>query len=134
MNRDVFSGAALLFVSLGYFWATRSLPPGRDEPGPAFFPILLSGALALLATVILIRAWHAAKDEPPPRSWLLVGMTFLFPLAFATVGYAIATFVYSGSMALLLGRRRLHRIRHRRPPRPPPYMRLFSLFLGVPLP
>ncbi len=103
--RDRVSGAALLLLSLVYYFQARGLPSGRNEPGPVFFPTLLSVVLLILGLVILVRGWRAGGGKARPRSLWVIGVTVLYALGFSSIGFAVATVLYSGAVALVLGRR-----------------------------
>ncbi len=105
MNRDGVSGAALLLLSVLYFVAARELPSGRGEPGPVFFPTLLSGVLLVLALVLIVRGRRSNDGKARPRSLWVIGVTVLYALGFSSIGFAVATVLYSGAVALVLGRR-----------------------------
>ncbi|TDI35827.1 MAG: hypothetical protein E2P02_27120 [Acidobacteria bacterium] len=131
--RDGVSGAGLVLLSVFYFLAARGLPSGRGEPGPVFFPTLLSGVLLVLGLVILVRGWRSSGGEARPRSLLVIGITVLYVVVFSSIGFAIATILYSGAVALVLGRRGWGVLVFSAAATASIYF-LFGLGLGVPLP
>ena len=133
MNRDSVSGAALLLLSGAYFFAARGLPSARDEPGPVFFPTLLSGVLLVLALVILVRGWRSSAGEARRRSWRVIGVTVVYAVVFSSIGFATATVVYIGAVALVLGRRGWRVLALSAATTVSIYL-VFGLGLGVPLP
>lgn len=102
LHRDIFAGAALLVLAVIYALATRELPPGRGEPGPAFFPLILSASLATLALGILIRALRGSEsngDSAEPRHGLgkpllAMGLTALYVVFFEKLGFFVSTWLY----------------------------------------
>ncbi len=104
-HRDAVSGGVLLVLAGLYFFATRDLPPGQDEPGPAFFPVLLSGALSLLALILLVRGLQSRRtlpSHPKPsvaehrwRPSIVIALTILYVATFTTLGFAVSTWLYT---------------------------------------
>jgi hypothetical protein len=113
-HRDIFSGAALLLLAVTYALATRELPPGRGEPGPAFFPLILSAGLATLALGILIRALRGSEsngESVEPRHGLgkpllAMGLTALYVVFFEKIGFFVSTWLYCLFVTWLLAERR----------------------------
>lgn len=91
--KDIASGAFFLFVGLTYGAITvSSLPIGETfKMGPGYFPLILSGLLALLGLVLAVRG--IARNAPTmvlgPISWRAV----------ALISASIALF--AGSLRLL---------------------------------
>ena len=131
--RDGVSGAGLVLLSVFYFFAARGLPSGRDEPGPVFFPTLLSGVLLVLGLVILVRGWRSSGGEARTRSLWVIGITVLYALVFSSIGFAVATVLYGGAVALVLGRRGWGVLVFSVAATASIYF-IFGLGLGVPLP
>ena len=131
--RNSVSGVGLVLVSLFYFFAARGLPSGRDEPGPVFFPTLLSFVLLVLALVIMVREWRSRSGEARPRSLLIIGITVLYAVVFSSIGFALATALYGGAVTLVLGRRGWGVLMFSAAATVSIYF-IFGLVLGVPLP
>ena len=109
-HRDLISGGALLGLSILYCWGTLSLPPGRDEPGPAFFPVLLSLALGFIALLILVRGLRS-RPSGGPRAELggplvTMALTALYAIAFEPVGFLLSTFLYTLFLTLAYDQKR----------------------------
>jgi putative tricarboxylic transport membrane protein len=110
-RRDVASGSVLFLVALLYFIGTWGLPAGKDEPGPAFFPVLLSCALMLLALSILRQGMKAETEDAPSHTpWkpiLAVAVTALFVALFQVLGFVLSTLAYTLSITLMFRRDRI---------------------------
>lgn len=114
-HRDVVSGGVLLALSALYYHASRVLPAGRDEPGPAFFPVLLAGALAVLAVALVLRGWRNAPDdaETPPdgrRVAGAIGLTGLYVALFGTLGFLVSTALFTLAVTFMFNRGRSARV------------------------
>lgn len=119
MNRQALFALFLIILDVGYFAQAMSLPRPFQlgEPGPAFLPIILSLILFVSCVRIL---WQELADtvseedakevdrsvKIAPRSIVLILATVLFVWAFAPLGYWIATFLYTGTIAWLFERER----------------------------
>ncbi len=106
IHRDVMSGGVLLALAAVYYSASRDLPPGRGEPGPAFFPVLLSGILAILAVTLVVRGWQSAARTsaraPDTRRVVgAIGLTILYVAAFNALGFLVSTWLYALSVTLI---------------------------------
>jgi putative tricarboxylic transport membrane protein len=109
---DVVSGGLLVLLSAAYFVGTWSLPEGKGEPGPAFFPILLAGALGLSGLAILFQGLKKRNEETPPghairKPGLAALLTTLYVALFQTLGFAVSTWLYTLSVTLMFRRDRL---------------------------
>jgi putative tricarboxylic transport membrane protein len=111
-RRDIASGSVLFLVAALYFIGTWELPPGQGEPGPAFFPVLLSFTLMFLAVSILwqgLRAGHENEERahrPPWRPILAIVATVLYVVLFQVLGFALSTLIYTLSIMLMFRRGR----------------------------
>jgi hypothetical protein len=105
--RDRLSGAVLLTLAIIYFVAARGLPQGQDEPGPAFFPMMLAVALGLVSLVIVVRPERTTIDLPPLNpSLLVIVATIAYIVAFAELGYWASTLSYTFAMVAVSSKRR----------------------------
>lgn len=96
---DYISGLFLLVFSIVLFFSARQLPIwGPFGPTSGFFPIILSGLLALLSLIIIARAWfqngnaqRIRKIIGPNKKKLFYYLLsfFGFSLVFGTVGYTL---------------------------------------------
>jgi hypothetical protein len=90
--RDRILGCLLLILCGVVYWATLELPPPEYEPlGPAAFPLMLVGAIAVLAIPLILKPEPYVKAPPPPDGeyvkptpWLSVWL-LLAAVAFAAV-------------------------------------------------
>ena len=109
-------------IALAYYVASRDLPPGRDEPGPAFLPALLSGALFLLGLVLGCSGGAGGSELPPARpldgrsiatTAAAMAATILYAVLFPVLGArsprAVASGGDSGPGVPGLGRADRHR-------------------------
>ena len=115
LHRDTLAGVVLIALAVAYYVASRDLPPGRDEPGPAFLPALLSGALFLLGLVLGCSGGAGGSELPPARpldgrsiatTAAAMAATILYAVLFPVLGFAVSTWLYTLSLTLLFGRRR----------------------------
>jgi putative tricarboxylic transport membrane protein len=101
---DRTAGALLLALALAFgggalkqyaFW-------GPTGPGPAFLPFWLGVAMALLATLLLVGAWH---NSDPGAAWLpgreglrrlaiVVGVTVAFVALLNVTGMVLGTLLF----------------------------------------
>lgn len=119
MNRQALFALLLIILDVGYFAQALTLPRPFQlgEPGPAFLPILLSLILFISCVCILWQELAGTvsdvdKNEVDhsvriaPRSIVLIVATALFVWAFEPLGYWIATFLYTITVAWLFERER----------------------------
>ena len=131
---DLISGATLFILALVYGFGARGLTASGD-PGVALVPIGLAAALALLSAGIALSGWRklrrggadaghtalapsvdegrAAQDVPEDdvapdatRAWSVIGLTVLYAALFQTLGYVVATLLYTAAVAERFGARR----------------------------
>lgn len=97
---DVLCGLALLAVAALFGWQVTALPIGTAvRMGPGYFPMVLSGLLAVLGAIILIKALRSPEpeEEKGPIAWR--GMAFILPapvffgLTVRGLGFVPALFV-----------------------------------------
>jgi len=105
--RDVASGSVLVVLAVVYFLGARVLPSGRAEPGPAFFPYLLSAVLLGLALVIIARGFQERQnfDGELVRPALLIVLTVLYAFLFTPLGFLSSTLLYTAGVVTLVGER-----------------------------
>ena len=84
MNRIAFDRAnlacGLIFIAFAAFFGIQSMGMEIGEPlrmGPGFFPLFLSGVLALLGLVIIIQAARVKGEPIGAIPWR--GMLFILP-------------------------------------------------------
>jgi putative tricarboxylic transport membrane protein len=110
IHRDAVSGAVLFVFALVYYAGTRSLPSGQGEPGPAFFPILLSLALGGLGLSIFFQGIKKTSDRKTEvgfwKPGLTVALTALYVAVFQVLGFALSTCLYTFSVTALFRRDR----------------------------
>lgn len=122
LPRDVVTGTVLLIVAVVYGFHAGDFPEGRSgDPGPALFPYLLAFGLGALSLWIILRAlldgWRTRAVDVPPdtiggiaaysgliRVLVSIALTLGFVASFTTLGYVIATAIYSGALSLLFRR------------------------------
>ena len=111
IHRDAVAGAVLVILAGFYFYGTRDLPPGRDEPGPAFFPAMLSGMLFVLGSILTVQGFKHRDTAPPDRHhrWtvqLAMVFTILYLAAFVPLGFVVSTWLYTLAITLTFRRDR----------------------------
>ena len=131
---DLITGAALFILALVYGFGARGLTASGD-PGVAFVPIGLAAALALLSGRIALSGWRrlrrpdddagptplapgvdeggTARDAPEDsvapdstRASSVIGLTVLYAALFQTLGYVVATLLYTAAVADRFGAKR----------------------------
>jgi putative tricarboxylic transport membrane protein len=96
--------ATLLFLglALGAFVESMKLPFGRvSAPGAGFFPAVLAGLLALISLLAFVNAARSANEarlDAERLTWKKIVATvsslLVFGLAFESLGYLLATFLF----------------------------------------
>jgi putative tricarboxylic transport membrane protein len=102
---EAWSAGALGLVAVFAFIQARSLEVGSvTQPGPGFFPLVLSVALAVVAGALFVQARRAvgAPAEPIDRRRLAATLVALaaYVLLFERLGFVLATI---GMLAFLFG-------------------------------
>lgn len=77
--------------------------PGSDPVGPDADPAAPAADRADLRFA-LARLWN--RRAGPTRAWTVVGLTILYAALFQTLGYVLATLLYTGAVAERFGARR----------------------------
>ena len=112
LHQDVVSGGALLALAVGYGSVALTIPPGEGEPGPAFLPVALGLALAVLSLAIVRNGLRASDppnaDRPAYRAWLATLATLAYAALFQPMGFVLSTLAYSTAVTLLFSRDRGH--------------------------
>lgn len=111
---DLISGGSLFVVALAYGVGAGGLASPGDADA-ALVPIGLASALALLSAGIALSGWRKLRREvhtspgpgpAPTRAWTVIGLTILYAALFQTLGYVLATLLYTGAVAERFGARR----------------------------
>lgn len=108
---DLAAGLLLLAFAAVYYQQSFLIVRGfaSDRLGPAFFPRLLAGALAVLALALLARAVGGRSDPSPPpaaRTGLLAATLVLlvaYALVMPRVGFLVASPVFFAAVLVCLG-------------------------------
>jgi hypothetical protein len=124
LGRDGIAGLVCLAISIWLLVLTRGLPPALMVPiGPAVYPRVVLGLMALLSAILVIndvlasrRVLPAAPSPAPaapvaPRpNYLLVLAAFvefgLYVLLLPELGFRIATFLFVAALQVTLERPR----------------------------
>lgn len=124
LPKDIVPCCALLVLAGVYGIYALDLPAGRSgDPGPAVFPLILAGALAIFSLSLmsqsLLAAYRKAKLSPEkapaetPKALNYAGLgkvaialvlTIGFVASFQTLGYIIGTALYTALISLLFRR------------------------------
>lgn len=110
---DLMTGVGLLAFAAAYFQQSFAITVGfaGDRLGPTFFPRLLALVLAGCALVLIARALRGRSDPAPlpavrlPLLLGTLGLTVVYILALAPLGYLLATPPYLAALVWLLGYR-----------------------------
>lgn len=114
-HSDLIAAGALLALSAGVFAVSTGFPGGRSgDPGPAFFPRLVAGSIALLAVVQAVqyvRSDRRTVHEIDAATTRRVAVVTAFPVMYVfvmpfvgflltTIGFLAAFMWYSGARSL----------------------------------
>jgi putative tricarboxylic transport membrane protein len=101
LSRDGWAGLVVLAASLVLFGLTLELKANPLVPiGPGFYPRIVLGVTALLAALLVVTDWYAAKKAGPKAPADYAAVIFQFALfgiyvaALPWLGFRIATFAY----------------------------------------
>jgi putative tricarboxylic transport membrane protein len=101
LSRDGWAGLVVLAASLVLFGLTLELKANPLVPiGPGFYPRIVLGVTALLAALLVVTDWYAAKKAGPrvPADYAAVVLQFavfgIYVAALPWLGFRIATFAY----------------------------------------
>jgi hypothetical protein len=112
-GKDFWAGLLFIAFGLGFMIVSRNYPMGTSvRMGPAYFPTMLGGLLAVLGAIILFRAFFS-KDKTSLkvfefRPWVLVagiivGIIAYFSIPLRSMGaMGEAGYLVIGGSALLL--------------------------------
>lgn len=113
ISKDSLIAIALLTFNLVYMLQALKLPVPFEhgEPGPAFFPLVLSAVLFVSSLVILFKGLQLGDEKGEEETEylkpaLVVGATAVFVVLLNYLGYWIATMFYTFSIALVFEYRR----------------------------
>jgi len=101
LSRDGWAGLVVLAASMVLFGLTLELKANPLVPiGPGFYPRIVLGVTALLAVLLVVADWYAAKKAGPrvPADYAAVVLQFavfgIYVAALPWLGFRIATFAY----------------------------------------
>jgi hypothetical protein len=88
-GKDFWAGAMFIAFGLAFMFVARNYAMGTSvRMGPAYFPMVLGGMLAILGAVIFFRGFVSKITHPlvvfPFRLWFFVGGAILGVIAFYT--------------------------------------------------
>lgn len=108
IGRDGIAGLACLAAALTLLVASRGLPqPALVPIGPAFYPRILFGAMAVLS-LGLVAADLLRRERParPPAHYRLVVLTFavfaVYVALLPVLGFRLATFLFVAGLQVVL--------------------------------
>ena len=107
-GKDFWAGLMFIAFGLGFMLVAQNYAMGNAvRMGPAYFPTVLGGMLAVLGAVIFLRAFVSKIEHPlavfPFRLWLVVGGLVLSVIAFYTQPPREASIVWQIGHMLLAG-------------------------------
>ncbi len=88
-GKDFWAGLMFIAFGLGFMFVAQNYAMGNAvRMGPAYFPTVLGGMLAVLGAAVFLRAFVSKIEHPlavfPFRLWLVVGGLVLSVIAFYT--------------------------------------------------
>src|SRR6266496_3468230 len=86
-GKDVWAGLMFIAFGLGFMFVAQNYAMGNAvRMGPAYFPTVLGGLLAVLGAAVFLRAFVSKIEHPlavfPFRLWLVAGGLVLSVIAF----------------------------------------------------
>lgn len=110
---DVIAAGLLLALSAAVFVVSADFPTGRGgDPGAAFFPRLITGAIAILALGLLVkdvttdeRAAHEINPAVVRRLAIVVAFPTLYIFVMPIVGFPLTTIVFLAGLMWYSGAR-----------------------------
>ncbi len=86
-GKELWAGLMFLGFGLGFMIASRNYNMGNAvRMGPAYFPTMLGGILAVLGAIVLARAFFSKISQPirvfPFRTWMFVGCLIVSAIAY----------------------------------------------------
>jgi putative tricarboxylic transport membrane protein len=115
-RRDLIAALVLLGFTAGFGLLTLRLPDRGlpNTPGPAFFPGLITLALAILTIALLVRSLRGIAVEPAAlpgaiatRGWIALGAFVVYLIAMPTLGFLIASVPFFAVLTWAYGERRI---------------------------
>ena len=95
---DSLIGGVLLLLSLAVLWHVQGFPPAAGQQyGPALFPGLVAGGLALASAVL---AWQGLRS---PRPWLVLSDGLRSPRRLAAFAITLGSMVFYILLSETLG-------------------------------
>lgn len=91
LSQDGLSGLMFIAAAAGFAYLAQDLSLGTAlRMGAGYFPLVLSGLLAMIGLVILLRAFVAEAEAPSDVAWrgliLVVGAVVVFGLGLMRLG------------------------------------------------
>jgi putative tricarboxylic transport membrane protein len=88
-GKDFWAGLMFISFGIGFMVVSQNYPMGTAvRMGPAYFPTVLGGILAVLGAAVFLRAFVSKMDEPlrvfPFRLWPLIAGLVLGVIAYYT--------------------------------------------------
>lgn len=113
VRSDVIAAGLLFALSAAVFVVSADFPSGRGgDPGAAFFPRLITGAIAVLALVLLVK--HVTTDERRTheinpivvrRLVIVTAFPTLYIFVMPIVGFPLTTVVFLAALMWYSGAR-----------------------------
>jgi hypothetical protein len=92
-GKDLWAGLMFVGAGLSFMLVSQNYPMGSAlRMGPAYFPTMLGGLLAILGALVLIRAFVSKIEHP------IKVLQFRLPLLIASFVIGLATYVASGGV------------------------------------
>jgi hypothetical protein len=107
-GKDFWAGLMFVAFGLAFMWKAQDYAMGTSvRMGPAYFPTMLGGLLAVLGAVVLFRAFVTKVENPlrvfPFKLWRVVVGLVLGVLAYYTQPVQNANLVWEIAHSLLSG-------------------------------
>lgn len=105
-TKDIWCGLVFIAISGLFAWQALDLPVGSAfRMGPGYFPLLLSGLLALLGAVVLLNGLRHDGEMPRDVAWravlILTSAVSFFGFGVAPLGFvpALAGSIFVSALA-----------------------------------
>lgn len=140
MTIDRVSGSALVLLGLFVVWERRVLPLGtHTQPGPGYFPLLLSMLLIVLGALLIFQggsaqALRALAWPEAPHALAILACSAFATLFLEQIGYRISMVIILGFLLGVVERLRLWLVVTLTLGLPLGTFWLFDSLLRVPLP
>jgi hypothetical protein len=97
-GKDFWAGLMFIGAGLSFMFVSQNYPMGSAvRMGPAYFPTMLGGLLAVLGGMVFFRAFVSKFEHP------LKVFTFRLPLLIASLLIGVATYFASGGELIIFG-------------------------------